>query len=107
MAQKIQTILVDDLDHGEAHETVTFALDGVSYEIDLSDEHAAELRADFAKWTEPARRVSGRRVSGRRRSSGPGETAKIREWAKSQNMTVSERGRVSAEVRDAYYAAQG
>ncbi len=103
MAQKTQVILVDDVDGSEANQTVTFALDGVSYEIDLNDEHAAALRESLEEWVGKARRTGGRRSSGRRRSSGPSDTQKIREWAREQGLEVSDRGRVSAEVRKAYY----
>ena len=105
MAQKTQVILVDDVDGSEANQTVTFALDGVTYEIDLNDEHAAALRESLEEWVGKARRTGGRRSSGRRRSSGPSYTQKIREWAREQGLEVSERGRVSAEVRKAYYEA--
>jgi hypothetical protein len=69
MAQKVQVLLVDDIDGGTADETVTFALDGVSYEIDLTSAHAAELRDALGTWVGHAR--------------------------------------ISAEIRDAYEAAQG
>ena len=103
MAQKTQVILVDDVDGSEASQTVTFALDGVTYEIDLNEEHAAALRESLEEWVGKARRTGGRRSSGRRRSNGPSDTQKIREWARSQGLEVSDRGRVSAEVRKAYY----
>ena len=74
MAQKTQVILVDDVDGSEANQTVTFALDGVTYEIDLNDEHAAALRESLEEWVGKARRTGGRRSSGRRRSSGPSDT---------------------------------
>lgn len=108
MAQKTQVILVDDVDGSEATQTITFALDGVSYEIDLNDEHAAALRGSLEEWTTKARRTAGRRSSGRRRSAGAassGETQRIREWAREQGLEVSDRGRISAEVREAYEAA--
>jgi len=103
MAQKTQVILVDDVDGSEANQTVTFALDGVSYEIDLNDEHAAALRESLGDGLGEPRRPGGRRSSGRRRSSGPSDTQKIREWAREQGLEVSDRGRVSADVRKAYY----
>jgi len=103
MAQKTQVILVDDVDGSEANQTVTFALDGVSYEIDLNDEHAAALRESLEEWREGPAPPGARRSSGRRRSSGPSDTQKIREWAREQGLEVSDRGRVSAEVRKAYY----
>ena len=102
MAQKTQVILVDDVDGSEASQTVTFALDGVSYEIDLNEEHVAALRESFEEWVGKARRTGGRRTAGRRRASGSSDTQKIREWAREQGMEVSDRGRVSAEIREAY-----
>jgi len=103
MAQKTQVILVDDVDGSEANQTVTFALDGVSYEIDLNDEHAAALRESLEEWIGKARRTGGRPRAGRRRSRRPPLTQKIREWAREQGLEVSDRGRVSADVRKAYY----
>jgi hypothetical protein len=112
MAQKVQVVLIDDIDGGDASETVTFALDGVTYEIDLNDGNAAKLRDAFAVWVGNARRLSGRASSGRstsrssgRRSAGNEDTAAIREWAKANGYQVSERGRISAEVREAYAKA--
>ena len=112
MAQKVQIILEDDLDGTEASETVSFALDGTSYEIDLTAENAAEMRDAFARYVGHARKVSSSRRggSGRRTStassSGSGANTKdIRDWAREKGMEVSERGRISAEVREAYDAA--
>ncbi len=103
MAQKIQVILVDDLTGQEATETINFSLDNVSYEIDLSAENAARLRADFDSWVKAARRVSARRGTASRARRG--DSAKVRAWAKDNGYEVSERGRISAEIRDAYTAA--
>lgn len=106
MAQKVQIILEDDLDGGEADETVSFALDGTSYEIDLNDANASALREALSGYVGHARKVSG---GGRRaRKSGGASTSNtkdVREWAKSQGMDVSERGRISADVQQAYDAA--
>lgn len=115
MAQKVQVLLVDDIDGGTADETVTFALDGVSYEIDLTSAHAAELRDALGTWVGHARKVGGRSSSGRGSSSGGGasrprrssDAGAVRTWAKENGYEVSERGRISAEIRDAYEAAQG
>lgn len=115
MAQKVQVLLVDDIDGGTADETVTFALDGVSYEIDLTSAHAAELRDALGTWVGHARKVGGRSSSGRGGSSGGGasrprrssDAGAVRTWAKENGYEVSERGRISAEIRDAYEAAQG
>lgn len=110
MAQKIQVILVDDIDGGEASETVSFALDGVSYEIDLSENNAAELRDSLASWVGHGRRVGGRssgRRQGRARTGGSNDTAAVREWARQNGHQVSDRGRVPARVLEAYRAANG
>ncbi len=107
MARKTKIILVDDVDGSEATQTVGFALDGVSYEIDLNDEHAAALRESIEEWSSKARRVAGRRSAGTRRrgSASSGETQRIRTWAREQGMEVSDRGRISAEIRAAYAQA--
>lgn len=111
MAQKIKVLLIDDLDGSDAEETVSFAVDGVSYEIDLNEGNAAELREAFARWIGHARKAGGRRSTGRRASaattssSSGGDTGAIREWARANGYKVSDRGRVSAEVREAYAAA--
>lgn len=108
MAQRTFIELVDDLDGTEATETVTFQLDGVTYEIDLNEQNAAALRQDVEPYTVAARRVSSTRGrSGRRRGSSvpKSNTAEVREWARANGYTVSDRGRVPAEVQDAYDAA--
>jgi hypothetical protein len=106
MAQKVQVILVDDMDGGSADETVSFSLDGVSYEIDLSTKNAAAFRDAFAQYVGTARKVGGRgagRGTGRRRSTGgDNRTAQIREWARSNGQKVNERGRIPATVIEAY-----
>lgn len=109
MAQKVQVVLVDDLDNGPADETVTFSLDGVSYEIDLSHDNAAKLRDVLATYVGHARRVgTPRRAAGRRSRSGAtgsSNPAAVREWAKSQGIAVNERGRISADLQAKYDAA--
>jgi hypothetical protein len=112
MAQRVNVVLVDDIDGNDAEETVSFALDGVDYEIDLSDQHAAELRNALSLYIGHARRTGGRRKSGRRSSApsaaadgGTASAADIRAWARENGWDVPERGRVSAEVREAYAAA--
>jgi hypothetical protein len=110
VAQKVQVILVDDLDGGSATETVAFSLDGATYEIDLSSKNANKLRESFAPYVDAARKSAsrtGRRGPGRRsaaRSSGT-QTSDIRAWAKSQRIKVSERGRISGDVVAQYNAA--
>lgn len=106
MAQRVQILLEDDLDGSEASETVSFALDGKSYEIDLSAAHSAQLRDDFAKWIGHARPVRGRgRNTAPSRSAGRTDLNKVREWGRKNGYKVSDRGRVSAEVQEAYAKA--
>ena len=105
MAQRVNIVLEDDIDGSDADETVTFALDGVSYEIDLNGENAAKLRDALAPYVGHARRAAGRRVGGRTsagRGSAKRDLADVREWARSNGHKVSERGRISAEVQAAY-----
>lgn len=117
MAQRVQVMLVCDLheDEVEGVETVAFGLDGTSYEVDACEEHAAALRDAFAPYVGAARRA-GRAPVARRagRSSSPRPAAAgsdrervqaIREWARSNGHTVSERGRLSSTVIEAYEAA--
>lgn len=102
MAQKVNIVLVDDIDGTEAAETVCFALDGREYEIDLSAKNAARLREVVAPYLGHARRAGGRR--GRNRSGGP-SPADIRAWARENGFAVPDRGRVSSQVREAYLSA--
>jgi len=106
MAQKVQILLIDDLDGGDADETVEFGLDGSAYEIDLSAKNAGKLRDALAEYVAQARRVSRKRTTQRAKPSGRGASAAhIRQWARENGYEVSERGRVSTEVREAYAAA--
>ena len=110
MAQRVQVILVDDLTGGEATESVEFALDGVTYEVDLSDANAAKHRDDFSQWIGVALRSGGRshtRRAGRGGGAGASrdDLAKMREWGRANGFKVSDRGRVSKELQDAYAAA--
>ncbi|MFD3543897.1 histone-like nucleoid-structuring protein Lsr2 [Streptomyces sp. NPDC055254] len=113
MAQKVQVLLVDDLDGGEADETVTFALDGKTYEIDLTTANAEKLRGLLDPYTKGGRRTGGRasatRAKGGRASvtTGNPDTAEIRAWAKENGYNVNDRGRVPAEIREAYEKAKG
>ncbi len=109
--KRITTELVDDLDGaviapGDGG-TVTFALEGASYEIDLRRANQQELRDSLAPFIAKAR-STGRRSSGapRKRSSGNSDTAAVREWALRNGYTVGDRGRIPAEIREAYSAAQ-
>jgi hypothetical protein len=107
VVQRVQTFLEDDLDGGEADETVTFSLDGISYEIDLSAKNANKLRDTFAPYVGCARRTGGRRRKGGTKAEArrTGSSAEIREWARNNGWDVPERGRIAGEVREAYEAA--
>jgi len=108
MAQKVQVLLVDDLDGSEATETVTFGLDGVSYEIDLSSGNAGRLREELAHYVEHARKAAGAAAQARRRrprsAGGREQSARIREWAKANGYKVNERGRIPANIVAEYEA---
>ncbi|UNO40595.1 Lsr2 family protein [Streptomyces sp. MST-110588] len=111
MAQKVQVLLVDDLNGGEADETVTFALDGKSYEIDLTTANAQKLRESLAEFVKAGRRT-GRAAGGRGKarvasSGGKQDTAEVRKWAKENGYNVNDRGRVPADIREAYEKANG
>jgi uncharacterized membrane protein len=109
MAQRVNIILVDDIDGSDASETVTFGLDGTSYEIDLNDENAASLREALSGYVGHARKVStgrrARRTSSSSSSSSSSNTKDVREWARANGYEVSDRGRISADVQQAYDAA--
>lgn len=103
MAQKIEVLLVDDIDGTPATETVEFALDGSTYEIDLHDEHAKSLRAALAQYVGHARKVPGRSKSSKKKSNG--QAATIRQWATEKGIPVPSHGRIPAEVREQYERA--
>ena len=106
MAQKTQVILLDDLDGGSADETVTFGLDGTSYEIDLNSANAAALRDSLAPYVASGRRVGGRSSGGRgRKRAGDNRTPEIRAWAREHGHKVNERGRIPASVVEAWEKA--
>ena len=111
MAQKVNIVLVDDIDQSEADETVSFGLDGKEYAIDLNTKNASALRDALAPYVAHARSAGGRSRrsggggGGSARSAGGPTPAEIRAWARENGFDVPERGRVSAEVRDAYNAA--
>lgn len=113
MAKKVTVTLVDDFDgEGPADETVEFSIDGVSYEIDLSVKNAQKLRNEFKPWIEAGRRVGGRRRGRSGGGSGRGragidreQSAAIREWARRNGHKVSTRGRIPADVIEAFHAA--
>ena len=114
MARKVQVILSDDLDENlPADETVSFSLDGTSYEIDLAEKNAKEMRDVFSRYVSAARKVgrSGRSTGGSGRGRGSGgrmdreQAGAIRDWARKNGHAVSDRGRIPASVVEAYEAA--
>ncbi|MGK7222787.1 histone-like nucleoid-structuring protein Lsr2 [Kocuria flava] len=111
MAQKVEVHLEDDLDGGPADHTVSFALDGRDYEIDLSDANAERLRDALRPFVAASRKApvgaTGRRQRTTGTSTSSGETAAIRAWAKQHGHQVSDRGRIYQTVKEAYYAATG
>jgi nucleoid-associated protein Lsr2 len=118
MAQKTIVQLIDDLDgsSSDSIETVTFGLDGVTYEIDLSDDNAGHLRDSLAQFISSARRTGGRAKRGTvtvagAASNGSGrsreQTQAIREWAKKNGHDVSDRGRIPAAVIEAFESGAG
>ncbi|MGQ0841994.1 histone-like nucleoid-structuring protein Lsr2 [Actinokineospora sp.] len=113
MAQKTVVELVDDLDGGEADETVAFAIDGVDFLIDLSSDNAERLRDAVAEFVGHARRTGGRRAktaAAPRKSASASEKADnqaIREWARSQGETIAERGRIPAALVIKFQEAHG
>jgi Lsr2 protein len=117
MAQRTVVTLVDDLDGGVAAESVSFGLDHVDYEIDLSGEHAEALRGVLAPYLAAARRTGGRRparatpaarptASGTPSGAGRSRSAnaEIRAWAAEHGVTLAERGRLPGRVIEAYEA---
>ena len=118
MAQQVNVKFVDDIDGSDAAGTVSFGLDGKTYEIDLSDDNAAKLRDSLAVFVGAARKSGGSVTTGSRRdqkmtaSSAPrpqsldrDQTAAIRAWARQNGHHVSDRGRISKTVLDAFRAA--
>src|SRR3954470_21068115 len=105
MAQKVNIVLVDDIDQSDAEETVAFGLDGKEYAIDLNTKNARALRDALAPYVAHARSVSGRSRRGSAKTAGGAAPAEIRAWARDNGFDVPDRGRVSADVREAYAAA--
>jgi hypothetical protein len=112
MASRTQITLVDDLDGSEAQETVSLGLDGVTYELDLNDEHAKQLREALAPYLEAGRRVGGgaRRGPAKKAAAAPSskvDTTAVREWAKKEGIEVSDRGRLSNDLLVKFQEATG
>jgi hypothetical protein len=110
MVKKVSVTLVDDLDgKSRAEETVYFSLDDVSYQIDLSPQHASKLRQDLNSWIRASRRVGGRKrrtpkSGGSRAARSREDSAAIREWARRSGHKVPARGRIPRAIMDAFNA---
>jgi len=116
VAKRTIHVLVDDIDGGEADETVKFAIDGIQYEIDLSKKNANKLRDVLAPYISSGSKVgrggvlAGGRAAARARAGGAGDRDQnraIREWAQSKGIPVSDRGRIKQEIVDRYNAEAG
>ena len=104
MTTKVLTTLQDDIDGSDATQTIRFALDGIEYEIDLSDRNANRLRNGLSEFIARGRKVGGRHVR-KSAASGQTDTKAIRTWAGAQGIEVSTRGRVPADVVEKYRQA--
>jgi len=110
MAQKVQTLFIDDIDGGEAEGTIRFGLDGSEYEIDLSAKHSGELRSALERYVAHARKLGGsaRRPATRgARNSSATDTVAVRSWARENGYDIKERGRVPANLVAKYREATG
>lgn len=107
MAQKIETLFIDDIDGGEAEGTIRFALDGDEFEIDLSSKHGEELRSALGPYISHARKAGATRRAGGRggRRASPVDAVAVRAWAREQGIDVKERGRVPASIIEQYRTA--
>ncbi len=112
MAQRTVVRLTDDIDGSEATQTLTFGLDGTTYEVDLNDTHAEDLREILAPYVSVGRKVSGSGGHGRSSATGPKQPSNsevdpkaVRAWAEANNITVSPRGRIKADIVEQYRAA--
>ena len=106
MTRKVQVVLQDDLNGGEPAQTLSFSLEGRAYEIDLTEQNAQALRDALAPWIAAARHASIARIpQPRSRPGRASDTVDIRRWAKENGIPVSERGRISLDLRTRYEAA--
>ena len=113
MAQQVLVTLTDDLDGSDADETIMFALDGTSYEIDLNAKNAAALRKALDRYRGSARTTkagrassAGRRGRGASKSRGRGDADSrvVRAWAVENGIPVSSRGRIASDVLEQFKA---
>ncbi len=107
MAQKVNVLLVDDIDGSDAEETIKFGLDGTRYEIDLNSEHAEELRGQLERYVKAARKVTGsagRPARVRRGSENDARNKVIRDWAREKGLDVNDRGHIPGDIVAQYEA---
>ena len=110
MAQKVNVLLVDDIDGSGADETIQFGLDGTHYEIDLNSDHARELRGQLDTYVKSARKVTGpagRPGRVRRITDNDARNKEIRNWARERQLRVNDRGRIPADIVAQFEAATG
>jgi hypothetical protein len=105
MATKVLTTLQDDIDGSNAVETVRFGLDGVEWEIDLSERNANRLRNSLSDFISHGRKVGGQRRRKATNSSGEFDPKAVRKWAEANGIEVNSRGRIPAEIVDRYKSA--
>lgn len=112
MAKQTTVTLIDDIDGSEAEGSVEFAIDGRTYEIDLSAANSARLRDALAPFVSAARRTGARRSASASAPAAPSRQSTdrelnqaIREWAQQEGMKISERGRIPSSVLEAYHAS--
>jgi hypothetical protein len=104
VAQKVHVLLTDDLDGSEATQTVRFGWLGADYEIDLNDKNYAAFEKAVGKFVSAARKTGGGRARAKR-SAPAADLSAVRAWAREQGYEVSDRGRISSEIMEAYKAA--
>jgi hypothetical protein len=107
MAQKVNVLLIDDIDGSDADETVQFGLDGTRYEIDLNSGHAEKLREQLGRYVKAARKVTGsasRPARVRRGSENDARNKVIRDWAREKGLDVNDRGRIPGDIVAQYEA---
>ena len=110
MVQKVNVLLVDDIDGSDAEETIPFGLDGTHYEIDLNSDHAQELRGRLERYVKAARKATGsadRPARVRRTTVNDARNKEIRNWARDRGLDVNDRGRIPADIVAQYEAENG
>jgi hypothetical protein len=108
VAQKVQVLLTDDLDGSDAVQTVRFGWLGADYEIDLNDKNFTAFEKALSKYVAAARKTGGgARSRASKKQTSSVDLATVRAWARDNGYEISDRGRVSGSVMDAYRAATG